>query len=97
MNYEVKSVHFILRQETKEYLDKKIAKIHNAESMIIDLLVTITKDANEFIAEANVNFRWGVQAHVKEKESDVTPAINKLIDVLQIKVTKEKEKVQEKR
>ncbi|GHV84787.1 ribosomal biogenesis GTPase [Spirochaetia bacterium] len=96
MNIDIKAVHFTLRDETREYLDKKIARIHNAENMIIDLLVTLTKD-KDFSAEATVNFRWGVSIHIKEHDFDLNPAVDKLMDKLEQKITKEKEKVTEKR
>ena len=96
MNTEIKAVHFSLRDETKEYLEKKIERIPNAENMIIDLLFTLTKD-KEFSAEAKVNFRWGVSIHLKEHDFELEPAINKLMDKLDAKIAKEKEKVKEKR
>ena len=96
MNTEIKAVHFTLRDDTKEFLNKKIERIHNAENMIVDLLVTLTK-GKDFEAEATVNFRWGVSIHVKEHDFELNPAIDKLMDKLEIKVTKEKEKVKEKR
>jgi putative sigma-54 modulation protein len=96
MNTDVKAIHFALKDETREYLDRKIARIHNAENMIVDLLITLTHDKN-FQAEATVNFRWGVSIHVKEHDFDINPAIDKLMDVLEQKITKEKEKVKEKR
>jgi putative sigma-54 modulation protein len=96
MNTDIKAVHFTLKDETREYLDRKIARIHNAENMIVDLLITLTHD-KDFQAEATVNFRWGVSIHVKEQEFDLNPAIDKLMDVLDQKITKEKEKVKEKR
>jgi putative sigma-54 modulation protein len=96
MNIEIKAVHFTLRDDAREYLNKKIERIHNAENMIVDLLVTITKD-KDFDAEATVNFRWGVSIHVKEHDYDLNPAIDKMMDKLETKITKEKEKVKEKR
>jgi putative sigma-54 modulation protein len=96
MNVDIKAVHFTLKDEGREYLERKIARIHNAENMIVDFLVTLTKD-KEFTAEAKVNFRWGVSIHVKESNFDLNPAIDKLMDVLDQKITKEKEKVKEKR
>ena len=96
MNTEIKAVHFSLSSETKEYLEKKIARIPNAENMIVDLLFTLTKDKN-FSAEVTVNFRWGVSIHQKEHDFDLNPAIDKLMDKLDAKITKEKEKVKEKR
>ena len=96
MNTEIKAVHFTLKEETREYLDKKIARIHNAENMIVDLLFTLTK-GKEFSAEVTVNFRWGVSIHQKETDFDLNPAIDKLMDKLDAKIAKEKEKFKEKR
>ena len=96
MNTEIKAVHFSLDNKTKELLEKKVEKIHNAESMIIDLLFTMTKN-KDFSAEVLVNFRWGVSAHLKEKDFDLNVAIDKLMDKLDAKITKEKDKIKEKR
>ena len=96
MNTDIKSVHFTMNDDIKDYLNKKIERIHNAESMIVDLLITIKKE-KDFDAEATVNFRWGVSIHVKEEDFDITEAIDKMMDKLELKITKEKEKVKEKR
>jgi putative sigma-54 modulation protein len=96
MNVDIKAVHFTLRDDAKEYLDKKIARIHNAENMIVDFLITLTKD-KDFSAEATVNFRWGVSIHIKEHDFELNPAVDKMMDKLEQKITKEKEKVKEKR
>jgi putative sigma-54 modulation protein len=95
MNTEVKAVHFSLRDDGREYLDRKIARIPNAENMIVDLLITLTKDKKDFIAEAKVNFRWGVSIHLKEEDFELNPAIDKLMGKLDSKIIKEKEKVKD--
>ena len=96
MNTEIKAVHFSLNDETKEYLEKKIVRIRNAENMIVDLLFTLTKD-KDFSAEVTVNFRWGVSIHQKETNFELNTAIDKLMDKLDLKIAKEKDKVKEKR
>jgi len=96
MNTEIKAVHFTLTNETKEYLEKKIARIPNAENMIVDLLFTLKRD-KDFAVEVKVNFRWGVSIHLKENDFELDPAIDKLMDKLDNKIAKEKEKVKEKR
>jgi putative sigma-54 modulation protein len=96
MNTEVKAVHFTLKDDTREYIDRKIARIHNAENMIIDLLVKLTKD-KDFSAEATVNFRWSHSIHVKEHDFELNAAVDKLMDVLEARIIKEKEKVKEPR
>jgi putative sigma-54 modulation protein len=95
MNIDIKVVHFTLRDDAREYLDRKIARIHNTGNMIVDLLITLTKDNKDFVAEATVNFRWGVSIHVKEHDFELTPAIDKLIDKLDVKIIKEKEKARD--
>jgi putative sigma-54 modulation protein len=97
MNTEIKAVHFTLNDDGREYLEKKLARIRNAENMIVDLIVTLSKDANDFDSQANVNFRWGVSAHVSGRDSMLNASIDKMMDALEQKITKEKEKVKEKR
>jgi putative sigma-54 modulation protein len=96
MNLDIKAVHFSLHDDAKEYLNKKIERLRNAENMIVDLLITIKKE-KDFDVEATANFRWGVTIHVHEAEFDLTTAIDKMMDKLEAKITKEKEKVKEKR
>ncbi|MCL2809130.1 MAG: ribosome-associated translation inhibitor RaiA [Treponema sp.] len=96
MNLDIKAVHFSLHDDAKEYLNKKIERIRNAENMIVDLLITIKKE-KDFVADTTVNFRWGVSVHVQESDFELTKAIDKMIDKLEAKITKEKEKVKEKR
>ena len=96
MNLDIKAVHFSLHEDAKEYLNKKIERLRNAESMIVDLLITIKKE-KDFNVDSTVNFRWGVSIHVAEEDFELTKAIDKMMDKLEAKITKEKEKVKEKR
>ena len=96
MNFEIKAVKFSLHDDAREYLNKKIERIRNAENMIVDMIISLKKE-KDFIADANVNFRWGVSIHVSENDFELTRSIDKMIDKLEAKITKEKEKVKEKR
>jgi len=44
-----------------------------------------------------VNFRWGDTIRVEENDFELRTAIDKMLDKLDAKVTKEKEKVKDKR
>ena len=96
MNLDIKAVHFTLHDDAKEYLSKKIERIRNAENMIVDMIITIKKE-KDFNADATINFRWGVSVHVSESDFELTKAMDKMIDKLEAKIIKEKEKVKEKR
>jgi len=96
MTVDVRFVHFDLSETSKTYLDSKLERIEYAKDMIVDLIFVITKE-KDFKLEATVNFRWGVQAHVEEREFDVNTGIDKLMDRLEQKISKEKEKIQERK
>ena len=96
MNIDVRSVHFDLGEVSREYLDKKLERIVYAKDLIVDLIFIFTKD-KDFKCEATVNFRWGTQAHIEEREYDIAAGIDKLVDRLEQKITKEKDKVQERK
>jgi putative sigma-54 modulation protein len=96
MTVDVRSVHFDLSETSRAYLDSKLERIGYAKDMIVDLIFVLTKD-KDFKLEVTANFRWGVQAHLEERDFDVNPCIDKLIDRLEQKISKEKEKVQERK
>jgi putative sigma-54 modulation protein len=96
MNIDVKSNHFSLSDDDRAFIDKKLQRIHNAENMLVDLIINITKD-KDYTADATVNFRWGLSTHVSEQDFDFSKAVDKMIDKLELKITKEKEKVKDRR
>ncbi len=96
MTIDVRSVHFELSDKSREYLDQKLERIGYAKDMIVDLIFVFTKE-KEFKIEATANFRWGIQAHVEERDFEVNPGIDKLMDKLEQKIAKEKEKIQERK
>lgn len=98
MNIDVRSVHFDLGEASNLYLNTKLERLGYATDMIVDLIIIFTKETSKnFKIEATANFRWGVRAHVEENSFDIHSGIDKLIDRLDQKITKEKEKVQEKK
>jgi ribosomal subunit interface protein len=96
MNFELRVLHFSLDEDEKAYVDKKLEKFQKNEDNLIDLIVTITKEGAFVKTEAKVNFKWGVSAYVGEEAANVRESVDKLYDALRTKITKEKEKSQEK-
>jgi putative sigma-54 modulation protein len=95
MKVDVKAVHFELGDATRDYVDKKMERIAYAKDMIVELHFTFTKE-KDFKCEASIGFRWGVHSHHVAENYDLVAAIDKLIDMIEQKVIKEKEKVQAK-
>ncbi|MCE5257363.1 MAG: ribosome-associated translation inhibitor RaiA [Spirochaetaceae bacterium] len=97
MKIDIRSVHFDLSEESKQYLMTKIERIGYAKDMIVDLMFVFSLDAKSYKLEATANFRWGVQAHIQENAFEINPGIDVLMDKLENKIVREKEKIQEKK
>jgi len=97
MKIDIRSVHFDLSEESKQYLMTKVERIGYAKDMIVDLLFVFTKDSKNYKLEVTANFRWGVQAHLQETAFEINPGIDVLMDKLETKIVREKEKIQEKK
>ncbi|MCQ2611513.1 MAG: HPF/RaiA family ribosome-associated protein [Treponema sp.] len=95
MNKSVNAVGFELEKKQAEMLDKKLERFDYAEKHVEDLIIRVKQD-KQYKFEADVAFHWGVKAHVTADDFDFAAGLNKLVDVLDQKIKKEKEKVQEK-
>lgn len=96
MNINVQAVKFTLDEDRRAFVDKKLERIKYADELITDVLFTIKLDHSRFFLDCTVNFRWGGNAHVSAEEFDFNAGVNKIMDVLDQKIRKEKEKIQEK-
>ena len=95
MHIDLKGIHVEISEKTKEHLDHKIQKLDFASDMIMHLLFTITKEKSEHKIDVTINFRWGASAHISVESYDLLQGIDNLIDKVETKVIKEKEKIQE--
>jgi ribosomal subunit interface protein len=97
MNIEVKAVGFIMTDEEKQIVDKKIERFQKSAEYLTDLIFTFTKEGAGIKAEAVINFKGGPRGHLDEFDHDIRTALDKLVDKVQVKITKEKEKSIDKR
>lgn len=96
MNKSISAQGFTLDKDQTELINKKLERIKYAENLIVDLIIHVKED-KKFFFETTVNFRWGGNAHVTGDDFDFAAALNKMMDVLDVTVTKAKDKVQEKK
>lgn len=96
MTKSITAVGFTLEQKQSDLIQSKLKRIAYADDLIVDLIMRIKHD-KAYSFEATVNFRWGAQGHVAEEDFDFGAALNKLMDILDNKIKKEKDKVQEKK
>lgn len=91
MQLQLSGVHYDISDQTREYVEKKIARLDRMADSIEDVKVTLIREAAGYTVEANLNFVWGGDTvHVERQEKDLWPAIDGAFDKLDIKVGKEK-------
>jgi putative sigma-54 modulation protein len=95
MNIDIKGVHIEVTDKLREYIDKKLHRLDFVSDYIIDLLVFLSQEGSQYSLEVTVNFRWGNTIHIQVKNFDIFEGIDKLFDKLELKVVKEKKKVQD--
>lgn len=96
MTTSISAVGFDFEQAQTELVNRKLERVRYADDLIVDLMLKVKED-RKFIFDCTVNFRWGATAHVTSEDYDFAAGLNKLMDVLDQKVKKEKDKVQEKK
>ena len=95
MTTSVNAVGFTLDQKQSDMIDSKLKRISYAEDLIVDLMLKVKHD-KAYSFDTTLNFKWGTQAHVTREDYDFRAALNKMMDVLDNKIKKEKDKIQEK-
>lgn len=95
MTKTVKAVGFELEQKQSDMIEKKLKRVDYADDLIVDLITQVKHD-KQYAFDITANFRWGAQAHVAAEDFDFGAALNKVMDVLDNKIKKEKDKIQGK-
>ena len=95
MTPAINAVGFTLDKKQSDMVDSKLKRISYADDLIVDLMMKIKHD-KEYSFDTTVNFKWGASAHVSGADYDFGAALNKMMDVLDNKIKKEKDKIQEK-
>jgi|SRR5690554_4056055 putative sigma-54 modulation protein len=95
MTITTNAVGFVLDEDQQALIDKKMERIKYADDLIVDLVLRIKYD-KKMIFDVTVNFRWGTVAHISSDDYDFTAGLNKMMDVLDSKIKKEKDKIQQK-
>ena len=95
MNTDIKGVHMDVGRHVRDYLDKKMKRLSYAEDLIVDMLFTLTQDSKAYKTEVNINFRWGTSSHIGVESFNLIKGIDQLFDKMDLKINKEKEKIQE--
>lgn len=96
MTKTISAQGFNLSKDQSDLINKKLERIAYADDLIVDLTLRVKED-KKFYFDTTLNFRWGSNAHVTGDDFDFAAALNKMMDVLDQKVKKEKDKAQERK
>ncbi|HIW37272.1 MAG TPA: HPF/RaiA family ribosome-associated protein [Candidatus Treponema faecavium] len=96
MTTSISAVGFDFEKDQQDLINKKLERIKYADELIVDFILRVKED-KKYIFDCTINFRWGATAHVTSEDYEFAAGLNKLMDVLDQKVKKEKDKIQEKK
>ncbi|WP_428769662.1 HPF/RaiA family ribosome-associated protein [Treponema sp. HNW] len=95
MDITINAVGFELDKDQSDLIAKKLERIKYAEDLLVDVLFRVKED-KKYIFDTTLNFRWGMTAHVSTEDYEFASGLNKLTDMLDQKIKKEKDKIQQK-
>lgn len=95
MNINIQDVKFTMDDGQKDFVNRKFKRIEYAENIITDIQCFIKLD-KQFIYDVTINFKWGNTVHISTENYEFEAGINKLMDIIDQKVKKEKDKTQQK-
>ena len=94
MTKSISAIGFSMSKDQSDLIESKLGRIDYADNLIVDLILKVKED-KKFYFDCTINFRWGANAHLAADDFDFAAGVNKLMDVVDVKVKKEKEKHQE--
>lgn len=95
MNTEIKGSHVEITDKIRDTIGRKMPRLDFAKDYLIDLLFHFSQEKSLYKLEANINFRWGTSIHVGAESFDIFEGIDRLFDKMELKVTKEKKRIQD--
>ncbi len=98
MNLTVKGIRYNPSDETKEFLDKKLQKLHFADEYLHDLDIVITRETvgQGYHLDAKLHFTWGAVKMVSYDCYELYEGIEIMADKIEAAARKEKGKVIER-
>ncbi|MFI3256752.1 MAG: HPF/RaiA family ribosome-associated protein [Spirochaetales bacterium] len=95
MTTTISAIGFDLDQDQSDLISRKFDRLKYADDLITDFSFKVKED-KKYVFEGTVHFRWGVTAHVSTEDYEFASGLNKLVDMLDLKINKEKDKKQHK-
>ncbi len=95
MNFELSGIHVDIDDNIRSYFSKKLHRLEFASGYIIDLIFKIRKEKKGYTIESTFNLKWGNSGFVSVDCFDILEGVDKLFDKIELKIKKEKTKIQD--
>jgi putative sigma-54 modulation protein len=95
MNVEIKGIHVEVTQRIGDYINSKMPRLDFGADLIVDFLLTLSREKSLFKLDATMNFRWGTSKHVGVENFDLNKGVDDLFDTLEAVIEKEKSRIKE--
>jgi len=93
MQSAIRGVHFSVKDSLREHIETKLEKVGYAKEYIVDLSISLKREACQFSDDAHLHFRWGNATHLTASGHDVEVMTDQLLDKVFAAVRKEKERL----
>lgn len=93
MQLDIKAIHFAFNEAQREHIDRRLERFSYAREYLVDLGLTLTREGSQYHVDASLHFRWGTVTHLKVSGYDLLEEFDRIMDKIQAKVSKEKEKI----
>ena len=95
MKVDIQGIHLEVNDRTRGYIEKKLSRLDYAKDHIMDLLIRLIKEGKGYKCEATFSFRWGNKTHLEVECFDIFEGVDKLFDKMEVKINREKSKIQD--
>lgn len=91
MAVRITSRHFDIGEQTRDYIENKVAKLTRFDERESDIDVILTQEKYRYIVEINIKF-GKFEAAAKEEEQDLVVAFDACLKQVERQIKKQKEK-----
>lgn len=95
MTVEITGIHnYHVSDNTRDHIDKKLKRLEHFEELVQDIKITLTRETNhEYNVSVDFHLKWGYLGHINVSDRDLYKALDMLFDKVDLKISKEKEKI----
>ena len=95
MTVEITGIHsYHVSDNTRDHILEKLKRLEHFDELVQEIKFTLTKETNhEYKVAGDLHLKWGVRGHISVNDRDLYKAVDDLLDKMDFKIAREKEKI----